>query len=244
MSSKLKTAPKNALIHEKPSWFDRLSESKKNSFCISIMAVIILILFWNIFFHGMIFAVSGDAAAFNAWKQAMEQIRTSENRDDVFWIPQVFTGMPIFGTLLLPKDVNYIEKFLLRIPVETLVSNHGEVRDVIHIFLGGLFMFLLCRSLQFSHLVSLLAAIVLMLNPYAIGALEAHQGKSIFNIDLRRPLLCIMGGEDQGVRQKLKDKCDLVARIPIFENVNSISVAAAAAVILSEISRQNPVYRQ
>ena len=191
MSSKLKTAPKNALIHEKSSWFDRLSELKKNSFCISIMAVIILILFWNIFFHGMIFAVSGDAAAFNAWKQAMEQIRTSENRDDVFWIPQVFTGMPIFGTLLLPKDVNYIEKFLLRLPVETLVSNHGEVCDVIHIFLGGLFMFLLCRSLQFSHLVSLLAAIVLMLNPYAIGALEAHQGSKLHALSLI-PLLFLL----------------------------------------------------
>jgi 23S rRNA (guanosine2251-2'-O)-methyltransferase len=74
---------------------------------------------------------------------------------------------------------------------------------------------------------------------YKLIALEAHQGESIFHMDLRRPLVCVMGGEDQGVRQKIKDRCDAVATIPISGTVNSISVAAAAAVILSEISRQN-----
>jgi hypothetical protein len=179
MAAKSKSAAKTLTNYDKISWFDRLTDSRKNWFCIGIMAAIILILFWNILFHGMIFAVSGDAAAFSAWKQAMEHIRASEHREDVFWIPQIFTGMPIFGTLLLPKDVNYIEKFLLRLPIEFLFSNNGEVRDIIHIFLAGLFMFLLCRSLQCSHLVSLLAALVLMLNPYAIGALEAHQGSKL-----------------------------------------------------------------
>ena len=183
-SKKDKISKKNVKTEFEPTFFDRLSDKRKNWLCVGLMAIIILILFWNIFFQGMIFAVSGDAAAFNAWKQAMDTIKASENRSDVFWIPHVFSGMPVFGTLILPKDVSYIEKFFLRLPIEFLFANSGEVRDVIHIFLSGLFTFFLCRAIQIPHFVALLAALILMLNPYAIGALEAHQGSKLHALSI------------------------------------------------------------
>jgi hypothetical protein len=161
------------------TWFDRLSSSRKGWICISVMALITVIMFLDILFGGMIFAVSGDAAAFNAWTKAMDHIRTTENHKDVFWIPYIFSGIPIHSTLLLPKEINYVEYVILRFPLQLIASNWAEVRDVIYLLLGGIFMYMLSRSFKFSHLASLVAGLTLMLNPYAIGVFQSNQGSKL-----------------------------------------------------------------
>src|SRR5262245_16553031 len=54
----------------------------------------------------------------------------------------------------------------------------------------------------------------------------------------RRPTMVIFGAEASGVRQELLERCDERLRIPLRAPVESLNVAAAAAVVLFEAVRQ------
>lgn len=47
----------------------------------------------------------------------------------------------------------------------------------------------------------------------------------------------VLGSEGKGVRQKVKEKCDITISIPMFGNVNSLNVSVAGGILLSEISK-------
>ena len=59
-----------------------------------------------------------------------------------------------------------------------------------------------------------------------------------FDLDLKGPLAVVMGGEGGGLGKLVKDKCDLLVRIPMRGKVNSLNVSVAASVVLYEIIRQ------
>lgn len=179
MAAKQKgTAQRSEAGGTRSAWLAIGSSPEKNWIAIGVLALLILLLFREIIFGGMIFSNSGDAASFESWSKAMARITETEHTD-VFWIPNIFCGMPIFGTLLLPKSYTNLIEYCLVAVIRFIFSNPGEVRDVTHLFLAGVFMFLLARTLKLSYLAALLASLTLMLNPYAVGALEAGQGSKI-----------------------------------------------------------------
>ncbi len=53
-----------------------------------------------------------------------------------------------------------------------------------------------------------------------------------------RPVVLVIGNEHRGMRPTLRACCDLILRIPLHGDVESLNAAAAAAVILFEIQRQ------
>ncbi len=63
-------------------------------------------------------------------------------------------------------------------------------------------------------------------------ALVAHGGRALAEIDLARPLSFVLGAERDGLPEEVVASCDEVATIPIFGDVESLNVAAAAAVAL------------
>ncbi|MBI1806083.1 MAG: YfhO family protein [Ignavibacteria bacterium] len=180
MASKHKsTSQQRQSETKRSSGLDALSIARKNWISIGILFLLVVILFWDIIFNGKIFSDTADAAAFQSWAKATQHIHETEHTDEVLWIPYIFSGMPVYASLLLPKIVNYFEYYLILKPIEILFSNAEQVRDVVHLFLCGVCMFALARNLKFSPLASFLAAITLMLNPYAVGALQAGQGSKI-----------------------------------------------------------------
>jgi len=62
--------------------------------------------------------------------------------------------------------------------------------------------------------------------------------KSIFDIDLTRPTAIAVGNEGSGLSPELTTHADIVAAVPMSAGVESINVAAAAAVCLFERVRQ------
>lgn len=58
------------------------------------------------------------------------------------------------------------------------------------------------------------------------------------NFDWRKPVALVLGNEANGVRRELLEKCDARITIPMRAPVESLNVAAAAAVILFEVVRQ------
>jgi len=57
-------------------------------------------------------------------------------------------------------------------------------------------------------------------------------------LDLRGPVALVFGGEGQGIRPGVVEKCDDRARIPMRGQVASLNVSAAAAIVLYEVVRQ------
>ncbi|MBA2548949.1 MAG: hypothetical protein H0V16_10910, partial [Burkholderiaceae bacterium] len=65
---------------------------------------------------------------------------------------------------------------------------------------------------------------------------EAPQ--SLFDIDLTGPLAWALGAEDAGLRRLTRERCDVLARIPLAGHVESLNVSVAAGVCLFESKRQ------
>jgi len=64
-------------------------------------------------------------------------------------------------------------------------------------------------------------------------------GETVYtDYDWRKPTVVIFGNEARGVGQELLERCDVRLRIPLRAPVESLNIAAAAAVILFEAARQ------
>lgn len=73
---------------------------------------------------------------------------------------------------------------------------------------------------------------------WVVGA-EAGAPQSLYEADLAMPLVLVIGGEDTGIRPRVRRQCDLVVSIPLATKaVGSLNAAAAGAVVLFEIRRQ------
>ena len=57
-------------------------------------------------------------------------------------------------------------------------------------------------------------------------------------VDYASPTAIVLGAEGQGLRRLVRDKCDMMASIPMHGHVGSINVSVAAGVVLFEAIRQ------
>jgi 23S rRNA (guanosine2251-2'-O)-methyltransferase len=55
-----------------------------------------------------------------------------------------------------------------------------------------------------------------------------------------RRVALVLGAEDAGLRRLQRETCDELVRLPMAPGVESLNVAAAAAVALYEVARDRP----
>ena len=67
---------------------------------------------------------------------------------------------------------------------------------------------------------------------------SAHGTVNIDEVDLTGPVALIIGNETFGLSKAWKERCDVLARIPIFGAASSLNVGCAASICLYEIARQ------
>ena len=70
-------------------------------------------------------------------------------------------------------------------------------------------------------------------------SLEAQGAQSIYQMDLRGPLVVVIGSEGKGVSPLILKKSDWVASIPMEGKLASLNASVACAVVLFEIQRQH-----
>ncbi len=72
----------------------------------------------------------------------------------------------------------------------------------------------------------------------------SHEAETtLYELDLARPLVWVIGGEGDGLRRLTRDSCDYLARIPMQGTVGSLNLGTAAAVCLFETGRQRGIRR-
>ena len=74
-------------------------------------------------------------------------------------------------------------------------------------------------------------------NLWVVG-IDAYSPKNIWEVDLKIPVVLIVGGEGQGIRPLVKKKCDIVVSIPMQGQINSLNVSVAASLAMYEAMRQ------
>lgn len=63
-------------------------------------------------------------------------------------------------------------------------------------------------------------------------------GESMYKLDLKGPIGLVIGSEGEGVGRLVKEKCDFVAKIPMFGNIDSLNASVAMGILSYEIVRQ------
>lgn len=63
-------------------------------------------------------------------------------------------------------------------------------------------------------------------------------GTTMYDLDLKGSIGLVIGNEGKGVSRLVKEKCDFVAKVPMFGNIDSLNASVAAGVLAYEIVRQ------
>jgi 23S rRNA (guanosine2251-2'-O)-methyltransferase len=64
------------------------------------------------------------------------------------------------------------------------------------------------------------------------------EGGDCYEADMTGPAALVIGGEDRGLGKLVKERCDILVRIPMKGRVNSLNAAVAAAILGYDIMRQ------
>ncbi len=73
---------------------------------------------------------------------------------------------------------------------------------------------------------------------YQVVAANEKAKETLYDVDFTRPTAIVMGSEDSGISKEVLKLCDAQVTIPLRGRIESLNVAAAAAVMLYETVRQ------
>lgn len=82
------------------------------------------------------------------------------------------------------------------------------------------------------------AVALLKQEEYQMIAATEKAGSRLWDAELTRPMVILIGSETSGIAEDLLSLCDLQVRIPMLGGVNSLNAAVAAGIVLYECRRQ------
>ena len=72
---------------------------------------------------------------------------------------------------------------------------------------------------------------------WVIGA-DMDGDTLLYNTDFKGPVALVVGGEDKGLGRLVKEKCDIVVKIPMKGSMSSLNASVAGAIMMYEVVRQ------
>ena len=73
---------------------------------------------------------------------------------------------------------------------------------------------------------------------YLILGTSEHANIIHTELDLNKPILAVVGSEEDGIRKKTQESCTEMCTLTKNENINSLNVSVATGIMLFEIARQ------
>ncbi|QOR34557.1 23S rRNA (guanosine(2251)-2'-O)-methyltransferase RlmB [Clostridium sp. 'deep sea'] len=72
---------------------------------------------------------------------------------------------------------------------------------------------------------------------------DANTDKMIYDVDLKMPIVMLIGSEGKGLGKPIKDKCDFLVKLPMKGHVSSLNASVAAGICMFEVVRQQEAVR-
>jgi 23S rRNA (guanosine2251-2'-O)-methyltransferase len=66
-------------------------------------------------------------------------------------------------------------------------------------------------------------------------------GETMYKLNLKGPIGLVIGNEGSGVSRLVREKCDMIASIPMKGDIDSLNASVAAGVLAFEIVRQRTI---
>jgi 23S rRNA (guanosine2251-2'-O)-methyltransferase len=79
-------------------------------------------------------------------------------------------------------------------------------------------------------------------NIWVVGA-DERADKTLYEVDLPESIAWVLGAEGEGMRRLTRESCDLLVKIPMLGEVESLNVSVAAGVCLFESVRRRGALR-
>ena len=76
---------------------------------------------------------------------------------------------------------------------------------------------------------------------YWMAGFDSSAEKAYYEADLTGPVALVLGGEEKGLREQVRKRCDFLVSIPVAGGVESLNVSVAAGIALYEVRRQRAV---
>lgn len=74
-----------------------------------------------------------------------------------------------------------------------------------------------------------------------VAGIDIEGDRLYWDLDMTGPTALVLGGEDRGIGQLMKEQCDFLIRLPMKGKVNSLNAAVAGSIVLYELLRQRTV---
>ncbi len=117
--------------------------------------------------------------------------------------------------------------------ITSLKSSAPVNADAVKASAGALNVIPVCRVGSIRNTLKTLQA-----QGFQIVAATEKSRKLLYDADFRRPTAIVMGAEDKGISKEVLKLCDEQLAIPLIGHIESLNVAAAAAIMLFEVVRQ------
>ena len=72
---------------------------------------------------------------------------------------------------------------------------------------------------------------------WVVGA-DMDGAADYFASDLTGPIVLVIGGEGKGLGRLVKEKCDILVKIPMFGQITSLNASVACGILAFDIVRQ------
>ena len=139
--------------------------------------------------------------------------------------------------LIDPQNLGAIIRTALCIGVNAVIipkdRSAGPTPAVSRVSAGALEHIRLCRVTNMVNTIKMLKESGI----WVLG-LDRSAKSSIYSIDLTDGVGIVIGGEDRGIRQLVKQHCDDLISIPQTSVFNSLNASVAGAVVMYEAFRQ------
>lgn len=73
---------------------------------------------------------------------------------------------------------------------------------------------------------------------WIVGLEDVYGARSYNSIDLTVPVGLVLGSEGEGLRRLVRERCDILASLPMRGAINSLNAAVAGSIALYEVLRQ------
>ncbi|QGT99717.1 putative RNA methyltransferase YsgA [Candidatus Syntrophocurvum alkaliphilum] len=135
-----------------------------------------------------------------------------------------------------PGNLGSIIRTAWAMKVDGVLLTPGNVDPfspkVVRSTMGGIFKIPVFTNIGIQHLR------LLKDKGYTIACTDLRTENDFYNVDFNQSMVVVMGSEASGVSREVKDECQLYFKIPIDEQVDSLNVAIACGIIISETFRQ------